>query len=1168
MYTITQARDAIGNTAHFARGRAYAQAGHVLRHKVVADGGRLMAYGTVRGHGQHYSVGFTYDEEKGRFTQASCDCPAFERAAFGCKHVAALMIAVHQAQENKQRRSGSAEPPAMDETDRVIRDAERTLEQAAKTLAGMDADVAGREDIFSWIERITKGREQERLRREQGQEEARRRREKELQEARRRQQEEQERERARMEREQRESFVRGLLDGAQAARSAHGPLPGAAQGEKVRLIPVLSMMDDGVTMELRIGRRRMYIVRSIDEFARRIAERETAVYGKELTLRHLEEEFAEEDRPLLWHVLALADGAPRMSAGQLFLQGAQLDQTMRLLLGRAAETRGSDGQFVPVTIREGAAQIEASLVREGGDVRLSLGERRCVRGVAGAYFFEEENIVCVFGAAYDRIAGLLSVGEAYPGGLLLGQAQLPAVCARVIAPAGGSVQMREGGDILEMNTPMPLTVRYYIDLQDGAPAAADKQTNKQAEKDECLTCRLETSYLGQAVRPGEEAPHIRRDEEAEALALAAAKAVFPDAQDAQTCAFYGSDEETYALLSERLPELSAYGEVMVAERLAQMNVKKRRAMTFGLSAAQEELILKSDLGGLTQDDLRAAYLAYRQRRRFVRLKDGTFLSGEALEQAAKTGEMLDTLDVSAEQVKEGARIPASRALYIEEALKNREEATLSAPGEVRDWMDRLRRAQAADVEPPRSLNATLRGYQETGLSWLCALSEAGFGGILADDMGLGKTIQALAMLLHDKERGERVRALVICPASLQLNWLSEAERFAPTLRAQAMLGDGAQRKELIASIAHEDGPELLIASYDQVRRDAQLYEGTELSHILLDEAQHIKNAASLGARAVKTLKAKHRFAMTGTPVENRLSELWSIFDFLMPGYLYSYKKFKERFEQPIVHDADEEARERLRMMTAPFILRRMKKDVLDDLPDKTETIMTSEMTAPQGKLYAAYAARLIAEADGGLADAQSRMKILAGLTRLRQLCCDPRLCVEEYDGGSGKLAQCVELVRELHEDGHRMLIFSQFTSMLEILKKALEAEGFAVLELTGETGKRERMQLAGRFNGGEGDVFLISLKAGGTGLNLTGADVVIHYDPWWNTAAQNQATDRAYRIGQTRGVQVISLIASGTVEERILRLQQKKAALSDGVLEGGDNLFTLDAEAFKDILRG
>ena len=506
----------------------------------------------------------------------------------------------------------------------------------------------------------------------------------------------------------------------------------------------------------------------------------------------------------------------------------------------------------------------------------------------------------------------------------------------------------------------------------------------------------------------------------------------------------------------------------------------------------------------------------------------------------------------------------SRAMYLESALEGRENISLHAPKEIEDWTQRMRQAQSTRVQQPAGLNAQLRSYQLEGLSWLCALCGAGFNGILADDMGLGKTIQALSLLLWEQEQGRDVHALVVCPASLQLNWLAEAKKFAPGLASASLMGSAKERAEIIKA---EKRPNLLITSYDQLRRDVQVYQGVAFTHVLLDEAQNIKNAASQAARAVKTIQSEHRFAMTGTPIENRLSELWSIFDFLMPGYLGSYKKFKDRFEAPVVRDADEKARTTLHMMVAPFILRRMKKDVLTDLPEKVETVMSSEMTAEQRRIYTAYVSRL--QADGkSLLDSRDRMKMLAELTRLRQLCCDPRLCLEDYTGGSGKLMQLMEIVRDALEADHRILLFSQFTTMLDLIGEALDNEGVAYYMLTGDTDKEERMELVQQFNEGGADVFLISLKAGGTGLNLTGADVVIHYDPWWNVSAQNQATDRAYRIGQTKGVQVIRLIASDTVEEHILNIQERKKTLSDGVLLGEENFFTMDADMLKEVLGG
>jgi len=919
--------------------------------------------------------------------------------------------------------------------------------------------------------------------------------------------------------------------------------------DKVALYPILGAQDGVMTLELRIGAPKPYVVRSLKEFAARMESREETIYGKELTFAHREEDVREEDRALLWQIVALAQGA--QDGARVTMSGARLDQTMRLLSGREIDWRGADGKLARVCVEPGAQQISVHMEKRAQGYLMRVDARDVFAGAAGAYFVcaQEGRILCAWGAEYERIAPLLRLRDRFAQGAALDEDQLGAACAGLIAPAAQGVMIAAGEEIVRENTPMALTTRFFIDL----------------EGKNCLTCRTEFDYGAVRLSPGEENPHIRRDEAAEHAALHAAAKLFPIEREMGGRAFEGGDDACFELIDQRLGALGAYGEVLIAERLTQMNVKKRGAMSVGVSVSQPGMLMvKADLGGLSQEDLLAAYAAYRLRKKYVRLESGAFLSGEALDQAAEAAATLESMDMTAEQAQQGAEVSAGRALYLESALKERKSIRLLAPKAVTDWIERLKRAQKTRAENPQTLKATLRDYQLEGLSWMTALSEEGFGGILADDMGLGKTMQALALLLSCKERGENVRALVVCPASLQLNWENEAEKFAPTLTVCAMMGDAKQRLEKIAA---QPPIELLIVSYDQLRRDVQAYANEHFSHIFLDEAQNIKNAASQAAKAVKTLKADHRFAMTGTPIENRLSELWSIFDFLMPGYLHTYKKFKDRFETKIVKDGDEKALENLRMMTAPFILRRMKADVLDDLPEKTEKIMTSEMTPEQKKLYHAHAAQLIAQTDGGFADPKDRIRMLSGLTRLRQLCCDPRLCLEDYAGGSGKLVQCMELVEEKLEAGCRVLLFSQFTSMLDILKNELESRGITTFLLTGETDKQERMDMVERFNEGGAQVFLISLKAGGTGLNLTGANVVIHYDPWWNTSAQNQATDRAYRIGQKRGVQVIRLIAQDTIEARILKLQEHKSELSDGVLAGGENLFTLDAQALKNLLR-
>ena len=970
-------------------------------------------------------------------------------------------------------------------------------------------------------------------------------------------------EKLRLEQERKRSLLTDAF--AERTRERRSRAFASAQQEKVRLLPILSLQDGELALEMKLGRARMYIVRDMGELASRIAGRELVNYGKELTFSHNEAEVEDADVPLLRHILLLSGTAGRGSFGEFLLTGAALDETMRLLLGREVELRTQDGKLTPARVIEGSQALGAQFTRrKDGGAMLRFTLPQVAQGLAGAYFLNEGEgeVLCAFGESYQRIGGFLRLAKSCPRGIALEEAELDEVCARLLLPAGESVRIDKGQDIVLEHTPEKLDAQFLMDM-DGNGRLICRVVFRYGDAEVPVPGTVMTAEPDGEV-DGEEVKPIRRDVLAEADALDCVRRLFPEELRAGEFAFSGKDDEIYQMLVSKGQELQAHGEVFATERLTKMNVQKRRTMSFGLSPSGEKLLLRADLGGFTQEELDAAYYAYRRKKRYVRLESGAFLSGEALDQAAQAAQVLDAMDATQQEAAQGVEVDKARAVYLDEALKGREQMRLAVPKEATDFIERLKSAQETRAQQPATLNAQLRPYQLDGLSWLCAISDGGFGGLLADDMGLGKTIQAISLLLREAERGETVRALVVCPASLQLNWLREAEKFAPGLRASGMLGGAKERERILG----EEGINLLVTSYDQVRRDAPLYEGKQFSHIFLDEAQQIKNADSQAAKAVKTLRAAHRFAMTGTPVENRLSELWSIFDFLMPGYLLSYKRFRDRFESPIVKDNDERVLKNLRLMIAPFVLRRLKRDVLTDLPEKVEMVMTSEMTQEQRKQYAAAAARLTGDADKNLLSSQGRMRILAELTHMRQLCCDPRLCLEGYTGGSGKLDQCVELAVAAAAAGHRMLLFSQFTSMLALIREAMEEAGLSTLTLTGDTDKEERQRLVDAFNAGEGQVFLISLKAGGTGLNLTGADTVIHYDPWWNTAAQNQATDRAYRIGQTRGVQVLRLIAADSIEERILRLQEEKHALGEGVLEEGEGLATLDADALKKLIRG
>ena len=423
-------------------------------------------------------------------------------------------------------------------------------------------------------------------------------------------------------------------------------------------------------------------------------------------------------------------------------------------------------------------------------------------------------------------------------------------------------------------------------------------------------------------------------------------------------------------------------------------------------------------------------------------------------------------------------------------------------------------------------------------------------------MGLGKTIQMLSVIVDyvekakNNEENERA-SLVVSPSSLTLNWQNEANKFAKDLKILVIRGTLSERKRQIREIENYD---LVITSYDLLKRDIDLYKDKkyQFRYIIADEAQYLKNSNTQNAKAIKQIKADTRYALTGTPIENSLAELWSIFDFIMPGYLFTYKQFKTMYEVPIVKDNDEKAMAKLKMLIEPFVLRRNKKEVLTELPDKTITVLNNEMEEEQRNIYLTYLAQakqdLFQEIELNGYE-KSHMQILAVLTRLRQICCHPSLFIKDYKAGSGKLNQCMEIVQDAIEGGHKILLFSGYTSMFPIIEEELKKKNIQYYKLTGSTKVDERIRMVDEFNSNSDiKIFLISLKAGGTGLNLTGADMVIHYDPWWNISTENQATDRAYRIGQKNNVQVYKLITKNSIEEKIYELQQKKSELVDNML--------------------
>jgi len=631
-----------------------------------------------------------------------------------------------------------------------------------------------------------------------------------------------------------------------------------------------------------------------------------------------------------------------------------------------------------------------------------------------------------------------------------------------------------------------------------------------------------------------------------------------------------NEEATYLFLEQTLPEVQEIAEVYYSDELKTGRIQQPAKISAGVRLDTDRDMLDFTLHyeGASTKELLELLASCKLKKRYHRLRDGTFISLDSAEfqtAAALIGQLgFKPADIEKQQIT----LPKYRALYLDSLARESGDFSLERNGAFKRMVQDITEPHDVEYAVPAGIQGKLRDYQKTGFKWLKSLASYGLGGILADDMGLGKTLQALTFLLSEKGALPEP-SIVIAPTSLVYNWQDEVAKFAPSLKVVVVSGLQSARFSQMQEIGDAD---LVVTSYALIKRDIALYEDMKFKYCFIDEAQHVKNANTLSAKAVKRLKAKCYFALTGTPIENTLTELWSIFDFLMPGYLKTHKAFTGQFEIPIVKNNDEKALQELNRHIRPFILRRMKKAVLKELPEKTEIKMINDMTTAQAKLYAAWMQRARAEFEQEVQSngfEKSQIKILSLLTRLRQLCCHPALFIENYHGGSGKLNMLTELVGDAISGKHRILLFSQFTSMLDLIRQELTAMQVPYHYLDGSTKAEERIRLVHAFNGGEKDIFLISLKAGGTGLNLTGADVVIHYDPWWNPAVEDQATDRAYRIGQKNAVQVYKLITKGTIEEKIYLLQQKKKELIDMLIQPGEHFLSkMNETEIRDLFWG
>ncbi|MBW9148244.1 DEAD/DEAH box helicase [Clostridium sp. CM028] len=608
-----------------------------------------------------------------------------------------------------------------------------------------------------------------------------------------------------------------------------------------------------------------------------------------------------------------------------------------------------------------------------------------------------------------------------------------------------------------------------------------------------------------------------------------------------------------------LEKLQQVAEVYYSEEFKKIKVHGNAGYKSNIKLNKDNLLEFSfSIEGVDNTELSNVFSALREKRKYHRLKNGSFVLLDS-NNLLKVAQMIEYLNIKDSDIaKNKILLSKYNAIYIEEKLKREQMDFVDTNKKFRDLVNTVKDIKELKVIVPKTLDSIMRDYQKVGFKWLKTLASCGFGGILADEMGLGKTLEAIAFIQSEVQENENKQpSLVVCPTSVVYNWKDEIEKFAPSLNCIVISGNKSQRVQQKQSI---DETDVIITSYALIRRDLEDYQKIKFRYCFLDEAQYIKNFNSQNAHSVKSINAISKFALTGTPIENSLTELWSIFDFIMPGYLLNHSAFSKKYEAPIVKDGSHEALQELNNHVKPFILRRTKLEVAKDLPSKIEHRISVEMTEQQKKVYLAY----LKDAKGELEEDikakgfnKSKFKVLSILTRLRQICCDPSTFIEDYVGGSGKMEALDEILGNSLEEGHRILIFSQFTRVLKNISKRLDPKEIKYMYLDGSTKAEKRVEMVKTFNEGDTQVFLISLKAGGTGINLTGADMVIHFDPWWNPAVESQATDRAHRIGQKKTVEVIKLIARGTIEEKIFKLQQKKKQIVESVIndETGAELF-------------
>lgn len=928
----------------------------------------------------------------------------------------------------------------------------------------------------------------------------------------------------------------------------------------IKLVPIFlyNDTDKKLKVEFKIGNEQLTKINNLPDFFERMLNREKYKYNNVLEFIHEENAFEEQSRPLLKFLLKYAEiikyandvnnnyahYGRNFNVNNVVLSNTGLDELFEILKGKTVEFETKTGERKIQFIDE---PIDIKYILEKSDEstycltpNIDVYGYDIFYGKNYSYFLIDNKMHKCLPKVENRNLELLEVYKKnYTQSITFNENNLRNFFAIVVPKIKDNFEIKNiDKEQIEKYMPKDLYVKIYLDYNEKGYIIADvKFCYGNVEFNPIKNVNLE----------------ITRNaiQENEVLDTFVQTGFMLDSANARLVLV--NDEKIYNFLSKEIEDYMKKFEVLVAENFKKKDIKKIKIKSIGVKIENNLLDINLEDFKFNIYEIKDIINKYKLKRKFYKLKDGTYISLEKNNSLDFLENVVDNIEIDYVNSEGGTiKLPIYRAMYLEKLFKEMNNTNIQKNEYYKKMISEIEdRHIDINTKIPKKLNTELRTYQKIGYKWLKTLEQYKMGGILADDMGLGKTVQVLTVILsYIQENKEKAKnSIIVCPSSLTLNWYNEIQKFTPTIKTLVISGDYLERKRKIETI---NNYQIVITSYDSLKRDIDLYTQYNFKYIVADEAQYIKNNNTKNSKAVKLINAETKFALTGTPIENSLSELWSIFDFIMPGYLYKYKKFKELYEIPIIKNQDEEKMNKLKKQIEPFILRRTKSEVLTELPDKTVTILSNEMKEEQYSIYMSYMAQARDEIMYQIdmkGFEKSQIKILSLLMRLRQICCHPKLFLSEYTGESSKLNQCIEIIQDAVLGGHKILLFSSYTSMFEIIEEQLKKLEINYLKLTGQTKVGERIKLVDEFNTNKNiKVFLISLKAGGTGLNLTGADMVIHYDPWWNLSAENQATDRTYRIGQKKNVQVYKLITKNSIEEKIYELQQKKAKLIDNML--------------------